>query len=152
MPACSLKFLERENPKKQKKLSVCIRRWKKSWYFCSPFNSIVCLLSWAWMHARDHVTLYITRPFFVVPLALLFFRRCLLSIYPGNQATASSSLTSSFISCSHQSLQNKQSWLIAICFLLSPNNNYFAQSSLETRPETRAVSIFDSWKGIRNLK
>ena len=141
MLACSLKFLERENPKKQKKLSVCIRRWKKSWYFCSPFNSIVCLLSWAWMHARDHVTLYITRPFFVVTLALLFFRRCLLSIYPGNQATASSSLTSSFIANSHQSLQNKQSWLIAICFLLSLNNNYSKQSFLANSP--RNTSSFD---------
>ena len=130
---------------KSKKIYLCVLEvWKKSWYCSSPFNSIVCLLSWAWMHARDHVTLYITRPFFVVPLALLFFRRCLLSIYPGNQATASSSLTSSFISCSHQSLQNKQSWLIAISFLLLPNNNYVVQSSFKTRPETRAVSIFDS--------
>ena len=122
-------------------ISVCIRSWKKSWYCSSPFNSIVCLLSWAWMHARDHVTLYITRPFFVLTLALLFFRRCLLSIYPGNQATAFSSLRSSFIANSHQSLQNKQSWLIAICFLLSLNNNYFKQSFLANSP--RNTSSFD---------
>ena len=89
------------------------------------------------MNARKRsCNIVITSPFFVTTLALLFFSGCLLSLYQGNQAKASSSLTSSFVTSSHQqSLQTKQSWLIAICFCSHPTTTILHKVRLKLAPK-----------------